>query len=226
MKKLLLLFLTILLCYSCEIQYDGKTRIVAQGQLIDRNNNPISDKRIEINTYSDGTYSRSDLISYANTDSEGKFTLVFPAPKSDDIDIIVTLSSIYTGSYNGTSPEYQPKQIKAQKRNFVNYKLDLNKIPLYKKDEITQLEVVLNKTTNTRQITKISVDGLLSDESIDLNQKDQNHYINTLFNVVKNQNIKLSYTVEDYSDPTKLVRTNHEAVVTINSEKVIHTITY
>lgn len=230
MKKILLLILTIFTLYSCEIQYDGETRIVVQGQLVDKDKNPISNQRIEINTYSgEGYGSSSDLISYGNTDTEGKFTLIFPAPKSDEVDIRTSINGYryidYSSSQNPTS-EYQSKNIRASNKNFINYKLDFNQIVLYKNDEITQLEIVLNRISNTKQITELYVEGNLAESIIDLTGKNENDYLKTLFDVAKNQNLKLSYTIRDYSNPANITSTKQETVVAINSEKVIHTITY
>lgn len=231
MKKNLLFLLTLFTFYSCEIQYDGETRIVVQGQVVDKDNNPISDKRIEISTHSESDFVGSDLISFTNTDAEGKFTLIFPAPKSDNIDIVTTINGNYEIDYQYIQPVitgYQSKSIRATKRNFANYKLDFNKIVLYKSDEITELEVVLNQITNNKQITNIYIEGNLAERSIDLKKEDENEnqYLKTQFDVAKNQNLKLSYTIRDFSNPVNIVVSQHEAIVTINSEKTIHTITY
>ncbi|KAF2331367.1 DUF4198 domain-containing protein [Flavobacterium daemonense] len=220
MKKILLLIFTLLLSYSCEIQYDGETRIVVQGQLIDRNNNPLSDKKITITTYSDDTYGGSDLISYANTDAEGRFTLVFPAPKSEEIFI---QTSINEHQNNGL----QSKIINALKKNFNNYKLDLKQVVLYETKDISQLDILLNKVSTNKQITNIHIEGLQAGYFTDLTTEiNQNQLLTTRFDVIKNQTINLSYTLVDYTDPIKTVTTNQKAVIEINSENVIHTITY
>ncbi|MEN2412504.1 hypothetical protein [Flavobacterium mesophilum] len=230
MTKLLLFFFTILICYSCEIQYDGGTRLVVEGQLVSRNGNPIPNKRIEITNYSDGTYTPSDLISFTKTDSEGKFRMIFPAPKGDDITITTELNGYnfddeYSTLNNTTG--FQNKRIDALRKNFTNYKLDLNKVTLFKNEEITELQIILNKTSTNKQITALHVDGIAAEDYIDLNYKNENQQnLQTQFSVIKNQNITLSYTIADYSDPTKVVTTNHEANIAINSDKVIHAITY
>ncbi|MHC0440442.1 hypothetical protein [Flavobacterium sp. 3-210] len=225
MRKILFLFFILFTCYSFEIQYDGGTRLVVQGQLVDRNSNPIPNKRIEINNFSDGTYTPSDLISYTKTDSEGKFLMAFPAPKGEEIAIITELNG-YNFADDYSTMGYQYKSISTLKKNFINYKLDLNQITLYKNDEITQLEIQLNKTSTNKIVTALDVQGVLSKDFIDLNYKNENHYLETNFYVVKNQNVHLSYTIADYSDPTKMVTTNHETNIPINSEKVIHLLTY
>lgn len=218
MQKTLLLFFCILICSSCTIQYDGETRIVVQGQLIDKNNKPLSNKKIEIQTYSGDTFVGSDLISYTDTDADGKFTLIFPAPKGDGISIITSINDEYN--------EFQSKHINALKKNFSNYKLDLNKIVLYENNDITQLDLILNKTSTNKEITEAHIEGLQADIHLDLNADDlENRYLNTHFDVIKNQNVKLSYTIVDYSN-TSQTAAKHEAVITINSDKVTHIITY
>ncbi|WP_426485594.1 hypothetical protein [Flavobacterium sp. 2] len=229
MRKILFLFFILFTSYSCEIQYDGETRLVVQGQLVDRNSNPIPNKRVEINNFSDGTYTPSDLISYTKTDSEGKFLMIFPAPKGEDIAIITTLNGYNFDDDYATlnyATGFQNKSITALKKNFKNYKLDLNQVTLYKNDEITQLQIQLNKTSTNKTVTALDVQGILSKDFTDLNYKNENHYLETNFNVIKNQNVRLSYTIADYSDPTKVVTTNHETIISINSEKVIHLLTY
>lgn len=225
MKQLLLLFLTVFIFSSCDIQYDGGTRLVVQGQLVDRTKNPIPNKRIEINTSTGGeAFSSNDLISFTTTDSEGKFTMVFPAPKNEGIIINTTINGLYPN--DNDSALYQYKSIDALKKNFTNYKLNLDQIVLYRSDEITTLEILFNKTTANKQVTALNVQGIQSDDFIDLNSNNENHYFETHFSVIRNQDVKISYTITDYSNPGKATTTNHEAVVTINTEKVIHVITY
>lgn len=229
MKKILLLFFTIFTLSSCEIQYDGETRIVVEGQLIDKDKNPISNKRISINTFAEATFGGADLISYANTDAEGKFTLIFPAPKSEDIAIITTINDYYYPDNNSggdVTSIYQSKSIQALRKNFINYKLNLNQIILYKKDDIAQLQILLNKTNNNKEITALHVDGVMAESIVNLKEEDKNQYFNTYFEVLKNQNLKLSYTIADYSNPSKVVTTNYEVVIPVNNEKVIHAINY
>lgn len=232
MKKTLLLLLTLFTFYSCDIQYDGETRIVVQGQVVDKDNNPISDKKVEINAHSGDTFNPSNFISSTNTDAEGKFTLIFPAPKSDEIDIVTTINGYYYVAYKPNlsidpTSGYVSKTISALKKNFINYKLDLNKIVLYKREEITDLNIELNQTNSYNRVTQIYLEGPNAESYIDLNfDKEKDEWGQTHFSVVKNQNITLHYKVANYSNPTKVVYTEHQTTITINSEKVTHTITY
>jgi outer membrane lipopolysaccharide assembly protein LptE/RlpB len=220
MKRILLLLFTIVPLSSCEIQYDGETRIVAEGQVVDRNNNPIPDQKIEITTNAEGTYGSTDLISFTTTNQDGRFSLVFPSPKGQDISIETFINSDQRN-------KFQSKIIKGLKKNFINYKLNLNQIVLYEINDFTELELVLNKTSPNKQISSIKIDGIQPDYLVDLNaDKNENQFPGKQFNVLKNQTINLSYTLSDFSDPGKVVTTNHTSVITINSEKVVHSITY
>ena len=146
MKKITLLICILFLVTSCEIQYDGETKIVVTGKLIDENGNPISNKNIDITIYSDDPYTPSDLISFGKSNQNGNFTLIFPAPTID-----YKFSISINNQINQTS-EFQTKEIIAKRNNFENYKLDLDNIILYKKESITTLKLILNKTS-TNNVT-------------------------------------------------------------------------
>lgn len=220
MKKIIILICLVLTFSSCEIQYDGETRIVVEGQLIDKDGNSLSNKKIEINALGDG-YIATDLISYTNTDQNGKFSLAFPSPKTDNLLMI----SINENEKN----ELQYKQIIALKKNFKNYKLNLNQVILYQETAITQLQLILKNTTTSKQLTDIKIEGLQANYYTDLNPIiATGNYTpppQTVFDVLKNQNITLSYTVIDYSGSTAVI-TKYNENITINTEKVTHIITY
>jgi protocatechuate 3,4-dioxygenase beta subunit len=58
----ILLIILIFIIIACEIQYDGETKIILTGKIIDKTGNPISNKNIEINIDGNGTYSSNDLM--------------------------------------------------------------------------------------------------------------------------------------------------------------------
>ena len=68
MKRITLILCILFSLISCEIQYDGETKIVVTGKIIDQNGNPIPEKNIDITIYSDDMYTPSDLISYGKSD--------------------------------------------------------------------------------------------------------------------------------------------------------------
>lgn len=218
MKKITLLICIIFLVTSCEIQYDGETKIAVTGKLIDENGNPISNKNIDITIYSDDPYTPSDLISFGKSNQNGNFTLIFPAPTID-----YKFSISINNQINQTS-EFQTKEIIAKRNNFENYKLDLDNIILYKKESITTLKLILNKTSTNKSVTDIKIEGKQPNSYIDLNPlQDNTNYIQQSYNVLKNQTIVVKYTIIDYSNNSSTLQS---ISIPIGNDAVIYTITY
>ncbi|WP_269242475.1 Ig-like domain-containing protein [Flavobacterium limnophilum] len=219
MKRITLILCILFSLISCEIQYDGETKIVVTGKIIDQNGNPIPEKNIDITIYSDDMYTPSDLISYGKSDQNGNFTLIFPAPKVD-YKFSVSINNLI----NQTS-EFQAKEIIAKKINFENYKLDLDKITLYKRESITTLKLILNHTSTNKQLKDIEIEGKQANSYIDLNPLQNNSdYLNTYYSVVKNQTILLKYTIIDHSNAA--TPTAHSISIPIINDAVTYTITY
>ena len=218
MKRIILIVCILFMISSCEIQYDGETKIVVTGKILDENNAPLSEKDINITIYSDGLYTPSDLISFGKSDQNGNFTLIFPAPKVD-----YKFSILINNLINQTN-EFQPKDISAKRNNFENYKLDLGKIILYQKKSIATLQLILNKTSSNKQIKDIKIEGKQANYYIDLNPiQDNSNNFETYYNVIKNQTIVLKYTIIDYSNNNSTVQSISIPIV---NEAVTYTITY
>lgn len=89
MKYKYLMFLALFFS-SCEIEYDGETKIVVKGKVINQNNQPIPNNPINllvsINSSGEnfiiGYPSETNFIGKANTDSNGNYTIVIPKPKN------------------------------------------------------------------------------------------------------------------------------------------------
>lgn len=221
MKRITLIICILFLVTSCEIQYDGETKIAVTGRIIDQNGNPIPNKNVDITIYSDDMYTPSDLISFGKSDQNGNFTLIFPAPKVD-YEFSISINNLI----NQTS-EFQAKDIIAKKNNFKNYKLDLNNITLYKNESITTLKLILNKTSTNKQLTDIKIEGVQTSNYIDLNPNPEQtnpDYLDTNYNVIKNQTIVLKYTVIDHSNA--VTPTINSISIPINNDAVTYTITY
>jgi hypothetical protein len=223
MKKITIFVLLLILVTSCEIQYDGETKIVVTGRLIDQNDNPISNKDIQIDVL-DGPgliLPGSDLISFGKSDLNGNFKLIFPAPKGGN-RISISINDIIN-----QFDEYQSKNIIANKKNLENYKLDLNNLILYKNESITTLGLILNSTSPNKQIKDIQIEGKQPNMRIDLvlyPTQNNNELINTFYNVIKNQTVTIKYTVIDYSNNG--ATTVQSISIPIANDAVNHTITY
>ncbi|MBX9808187.1 MAG: Ig-like domain-containing protein [Flavobacteriaceae bacterium] len=222
MKQIILLICILFLVTSCEIEYDGETKIAVTGKIIDENGNPLSEKDIEVTVDGGGSLlsPSSDLISYGKSDQNGNFTLIFPAPKNGN-QIFISINDIIN-----QFSEFQRKIYIAKEKKIENYKLDLNKITLYKNESITTLRLVLNNTTPNKQIKDIKIEGKRADFQIDLSDIPNNsNYLETFYGIIKNQNIILRYTVVDYSN-SPIISTEQTVSVPINDGPATYTITY
>jgi hypothetical protein len=220
MKRILLAFCVILTLSSCEIQYDGETKIVVTGKIVDENDIPLSEKDIEV-TISGGGFitPSSDLISFGKSDQNGNFTLIFPAPK-DDYQIFISINDIIN-----QASEFQSKTYITTKNNFENYKLDLNKITLFSQESITTLRLILNQTSTNKQLKDIKIEGKQPNSYVYLDPLQNNpDYLVNFYGVIKNQTIILKYTIVDYSNSA--TPTTHSISIPIVNDAVTHTITY
>jgi hypothetical protein len=221
MKRITLIFCLLFLVTSCEIQYDGETKIVVTGKLVDPNGKPISNKDIQIDVL-DGPgliTPSSDLISFGKSDQNGNFTLIFPAPK-DGNRISISINDIIN-----QFDEFQSKTYIATKNNFENYKLDLDKITLYNQESITTLRLILNQTSTNKQLKDIKIEGKQPNSYVSLDPLQNNpDYLVNFYGVIKNQTIILKYTIVDYSNSA--TPTTHSISIPIVNDAVTHTITY
>lgn len=223
MKRLTMFVCLLFLVTSCEIQYNGETKIAVIGKIIDENGNPIPNKDLQIDVL-DGPgliLPGSDLISFGKSDQNGNFTLIFPAPR-DGNRISISINDIIN-----SFDEYQSKNIIFNKKNLENYKLDLNTLILYKNESITALSLILNPTSPNKQIKDIQIEGKQPNTRIDLvvyPTLNNNPIINTSYNVIKNQTVIVKYTVIDYSNNG--ATTVQSISIPIANDPVNYTITY
>jgi hypothetical protein len=213
MKKILSLLTFLSLC-ACSIQYDGETRLVFQARVNDSQGNPKADLPVSINI-SDGEI--SDMISNGNTNSNGEITLIFPAPSNIDANISIDIGNLYS---------YALSLQNLKRSDFTNYKLAVDNYVLYNDDESTFLSVEYNPSSNDRRITAIRIEGDVANEWFYWNQFGESSLeFGTEFNVVKNSNVLLIYTVTDTSVSPASDETFTVPLV-IGNDNVSYTINY
>ncbi|WP_223032259.1 peptidase associated/transthyretin-like domain-containing protein [Hanstruepera marina] len=194
MKKLAFFALG-LLCLNCTtIQYDVSTRLVFEGQVNDRQGNPISNNDIEawIKNSND-----IDLIGFTTSNSNGHFELVIPSPKNEtDFEITVKGNSIYRGK------EY----VNIYRSDFQDYYFNLDEIILIEFDDISELIITLNQSNQENTITNIDVSGIIADQTIWVNpvQEEYPEYYHDSYyrQVAKNQTLNLHYEVRNTTGQT------------------------
>lgn len=222
MKRLSVLICILFIVASCEIQYDGETRIVATGKIIDENGNALAAKDIQVTVLSDGYLfsPSSDLISFGKSDQKGNFTLIFPTPRGE-YDFLISINNLIN-----QKSDFQSKEIIAKRINFDNYKLELDNIILYKNESITFLKLVLNGTSPNKQIKDIKIEGKQPNSEIDLNPlPDNSQFVNTNFAIIKNQTIVLKYNIVEFAN-TGTTTTAQIVSIPVSNAAVTYTINY
>jgi hypothetical protein len=216
MKIPVFLFLLFILA-GCDIQYQGDTRLLVTGKVIDRNGSPISGMDV-ITKVSMGTGfgSRKDNIGIASTDHQGVFTMLFPKPKGE-ID--------YTIHFLSTENYQEKRFVNIFYEDFTDYAFRMGETTLYKNDDIVNLDLSFNQINQQNNITELNVIGMLADYVVWVNPIDdhQNYVYYRQHQVAKNQTIVLEYVVHDF---TNNQNTSHTETIEIGEQNVTHTITY
>lgn len=214
MKNFFLFALALVFC-SCAIEYDGETRLVIESYVRDTEGNPLAGKAVSV-TVSDGQY--HDNISNGITDSDGKSLLVFPAPKSENTTVNVTIAD---------DENHQEKNFtNISKEDFINYKLVLQDIVLFRDDQITTLHIELNQTIDTMRLNGYWIEGETPEYDInyDLDVDGPDSYIMPIsMQLLKNQDVILHYSV---TDMTTMTTTENLVNIAIGSDAVTYLLTY
>lgn len=214
MKKVLYLCILFLL-FSCEVQYDGATRLIIKTTIIDENGNPIKDILIDVDAENDNM---SDNISYTYTDENGFSFQVFPPLKRQ---------GTFNIHINPDRKTYQSKMIRNIKESdFQDLIFDLGTVTLIKNENIVDFKVQLNRINENNSIENIKINAIVPEEFIDYHGiLEENYYPETYFRVLKNQNFTVFYSIRDYStNPATL--TNHSIDVAVENESVTYQLEY
>ena len=224
MKKIVILLVFIL--SSCGIEYDGETKIVIKGKVVDSDNNPIENK--EINLFvSRESYgfpflfyvpSEENNIGKAITNSMGEYTIVIPKPSNNFSEIIVETNSDLNN--------LNRKQFRnIQNSNFINFELVLPTSVLYKNSDLATLNVNPNNVNPSNELRKVEFIGILPNEFVYFNPiENEQDYIDFNRLVKKNQTIILRYTVFNYITNTSIIQ--DENIVINNSNQINYTLNY
>lgn len=195
------------LLIGCEIEYDGETKLVVKGKLLNENNEAINNQ--EINLFVERSSSsipfifylpsESNFIGKTKTNENGEYTMVIPKPTSNYSEIILTI--------NDLENQYNKKQYRNIKiDNFINYEFNLGTTKLYQKTNLSYLNVTLNQITPYYQLQKIEYIGAFANEIEYVNPLEENYiYFETNVLVKKNQTVVIKYTVKNYSTNENLI---------------------
>ena len=211
-------FLLILFILSgCDIQYQGDTRLLVTGKVVDRDGSPISGIDVITNVSRGyGFGGRNDDIGITSTDDQGVFTMLFPKPKGE-ID--------YTIHFLSTENYQEKRFVNIFYEDFTDYAFRVGEVSLFKNDDIVNLDFSFNQINSQNSITELNVIGMLADYWVWVNPNDehQNNVYYRRHQVAKNQTLVLEYIVHDF---TNNQNTTHTETIEIGEQNVTHTITY
>lgn len=207
MIKKIASFFLLALFYGCnDINYDSQTRLVLQGEIVNRAGEPVANQAIDVAIYNhdldsnDQEYSATDVISYGYTDGMGAFKLVFPAPKNESHRIGLRI--------NHLGGNYQNKEfLRIKREDFTEFRLDLGSIYLYKQSEICQLFINPTTSNENHELRSVAVEGLLAERFV-YHHPFETDLMNLRKAVVKGQTVKLKYEVIDHSNPEPVILTD------------------
>jgi hypothetical protein len=226
MKKLLFVLLSIFIL-SCEIEYDGETKLVVKGKVLLENNLPLENQEIKLYVNRESFSipfifyipSETNFIGKATTNSMGEYTMVIPKPIANYNEIILELNS--NNSYNN-------RQIRNIDTNdFSNFELTIEPTKLYQLTNLASLSVNLNQVNSNYQFIKINYVGEYTSEISFFKPIDNENYAfyNDLYQLVqKNQELIIQWEVKDITTNTIL---NFEEVLIIDeSDFIEYTLNY
>lgn len=225
----LYVYLMVIICCSCGIEYDGETKLVTKGRILDVNNQPLANIPIQIfdvrrgfsgGFLFPGSPGQTIEISNTTTDTNGEYLMLTPRPKNTD-ERKIKINSLYD------SP-IQSKTISAITNDvYNNYELNLGATKIYPKSEIVNLMVILNQVNFSHRIINIQLMG--EDATFEVPFQPflftGGNYYNYLnpFQVLKSQNILIVYEVLNIQNN---IVTTLTQTVEISDEDVTYTLTY
>lgn len=217
----LLIFLGFVFLTSCSIEYDGNTRLQLKTKIVKSDGTPLTKTRVTVNVYSSlSTFNTSsDVISTGITDENGDIEILFPSPDSDNYRIEFVFTNEDTS--------YVQKRIDYVLRtDFVNYKLFLDPIMLYKSDELVNFQLSFNKVNSTSSLNNFNFNGITFNP-IEYYNPFEDVYITDDFamNFVakKNQIFQVEYSVNNTSTNTN---SDYTIQIPISTTNVNYTINY
>ena len=226
MKKLLFIFVSFFIL-SCEIEYDGETKLVVKGKVILENNLPLENQEIKLFVTRESfsipflfyVPSETNFIGTTKTNSWGEYTMVIPKPVANYNEIILELNS---------NTIYNKKQIRNIDTNdFSNFEINIPATKLYQLTNLSSLSVNLNQVNPTYQFIKINYVGEYTNEVSFFKPVDDENYVlyYDLFQLVKkNQELIIQWEVKDLI--TNTILTFEDIVIIDEADFIEYTLNY
>jgi len=215
MKKIILLFVCILL--SCDIKYDGDTRLQITGKIIDENNLPISNQDVKVFATQQSVYGETNQIGVGKTDNNGVYSIYFPQAYN--------FNSYYIEiNKENTNELSEMIYFNINNESFINYSLSLPNSKLYLKSNLTELNISYNQINTNNILQNVEFLGEIITSQIDLNATSTALEDIYFKKVKKNQTIELKYTL--YNTTTQLTSIQSEFISIGNTDVINYILNY
>lgn len=207
--KALLLLTSILLLSAC-ISYDGNSRLMIEGRLVDRDGSPISGTPVAVLAQKAGIYipfvfyipDVNNSINQQLTDSEGRFKMLFPEPiDAEEIVIAVNRSTL---KYPANDKINNRTIFNVQVSNFNRNALSLGDLELFDVAQTTDLTIEMKPSSPVdRKGVRLRFEGLTLNQEDDFNRTMSGYTFSEVYqrlSVATNQFGVIYYDVVDFND--------------------------
>jgi hypothetical protein len=205
-----LLFLTSILLLSACITYDGNSRLMVEGRLLDREGNPIPDIPVTVLAQKAGIYipfvfyipDVNNNVNQQLTDSDGRFKMLFPEPI--DADEIIVAVNRPTLKYPANDKINSRTIFNVQVSNFRQNALSLGELELFDVDQTTDLTIEMKPSSPVdRKGVRLRFEGLTRNQEDDFNRTMSGYIFSEVYqrlSVATNQVGAIYYDVVDFND--------------------------
>jgi len=201
-----LFLLSCLIISSC-ISYDGNSRLMVEGRILDRNGNPIQNIPVTVLAQKAGIYipfvfyipDVNNNVNQQLTDSDGRFKMLFPEPENAD-EIVVTINR-RTTKYNADSKLNRRAFFNIQLANFKQNTVSLGNLELFGLSQATELTIEMKPSSPfDRKGVRLRFEGLTVDQEDDFNRTMSGYIFTEVYqrlSVATNQTAVIYYDVVD-----------------------------
>lgn len=202
---------------SCDIKYDGDTRLKITGKIIDENNLPISNQDVKVFATQQSVYGETNQIGLGKTDDNGVYSIYFPRAYNFNSYYI----EINKENINELS---EMIYFNIKNENFINYSLSLPNSKLFLKSNLADLSISYNQINTNNILQNVEFIGEIIINQIDLNTTSPDFEDIYFKKVKKNQTVELKYTLYDTS--TQLTSIQSEFISIGNTDSVDYILNY
>lgn len=173
---------------SCDIKYDGDTRIQITGKIIDENNLPISNQDIKVFATQESTYGETNQIGVGKSDNNGVYSIYFPQAYNFD-SYYIEINKEYSNELSEIT------YLNIKNENFINYSLSIPNSKLFLKSNLADLNISYNQINTNNILQNVEFIGEICTSQIDLNAPSNSFQEINYRKIKKNQTIELKYTL-------------------------------